>query len=182
MQKWPPVVLILGIIALAVFLSGCINLTIGPQTVPVVTPMQTTVTTTAPATTVATTLPTHTQETMRVTPVLTSTMVTTTAATTGDPLPKRLTFNLAANAVDRFTVQNTGKVRFDITYGTSTGEDTECTARTAYLTLSGPGYDNVLDYHNAATSSRKVLDLKAGSYVLSTNGCKGWKVVISNNF
>ena len=202
MQKWQLAAIISGIAIMIALTCGCVSQASSQQPAPA-TPSETPVVTSTPASTVLlgstpTVKPTYTSIPIQTAQVIyydvngnqidhpievtTGSTASTTAPLSGDPLPKRLTFNLAANAIERFTVQNTGKVRFDITYGTSTGADTDCSVRTAYLTLAGPGYDNVLDYHNAATSSRKVLDLKAGSYSLSTNGCKGWKVVISNNF
>ena len=178
MQKWQVAAILLGIGTVIMLTCGCLGQAAAPQETP--SPIQTAVATSPPVAIIQT-LPT-TALTTTVTTAIPPVPAETTEAPAGDPLPKRITLNLGANAIDRFTIQNTGKVRFDITYGTSTGADKDCTMRTAYLTLVGPSYDNALDYHNSPTSSRKVLTLKPGSYTLSTNGCKGWKVVISNNF
>jgi len=111
MQKWP-VVLIIGILALTVILSGCINLTVAPQqTVPVITPMQTVVTTPSPITTAATTLPTHTQTKT----VATTTPIPTAAANLG-PLdaPVHLKSNLPPEEKISFTTVRPGKVKIHV--------------------------------------------------------------------
>jgi hypothetical protein len=104
----------------------------------------------------------------------------TTAAPTGPALAKTMTISMGANAVEHFTLQNSGKVQFDVTYGSAKGADKECTKRVSGITLSGEGYDNTLASTSAGGYSRKTITLKAGTYTLGTDGCKGWTVILQN--
>jgi len=155
----------------AVLIGGCTDAELG-----VVTPTSTTAPPTAavtvPATVVSMSIPTT-----KLTPPI------TTAPLSGKPLEKSpLILSGIGDQILRFDVRHPGKVKFDFRYSSYYGTVENCRIAPVSLTLAGPSVDIVLSpiMRNVIDGTKTVNLPMAGGYTLTTKGCYGWKVNLTN--